>query len=225
MRVALYWAPERGDRLCHAGNSWLGRDPDHNAALPQPDLPGIAEATRAPSIYGFHATLRPPVRLATGWDEFFDCAAALARRAAPFELPPLEVADLSGYLALREATPCPALHALADACVRATDPHRRRADQAELARRRGTGLPPDQDALLLRWGYPHVLHHWRFHMTLTRRLDAGEMARWRPAAEAHFADTLRTPRRVTELCMFTQREDAGEAPSPFVIAHRLRLDG
>ena len=225
MRVALYRAPECGDPLGHLGNAWLGRDPELNVTLAQPDIPGIEEMTQAPRVYGFHATLRPPMRLATGWDEFFDCASALARAKTPFDLPPLRVADLSGFLALREQAPCPALDALADACVRATDPHRRRASPAEIAQRRGPGLPPEQDALLLRWGYPHVLQHWRFHMTLTRRLDAAEMAYMRPAAEAHFAGVLGASRRVSEICIFAQREDSGDTPAPFLIAHRLRLRG
>ena len=225
MRVALYWAPERTDPLCAAGNGWLGRAPDHNAPLAQPDLPGIAELTEAPRLYGFHATLRPPMRLATGWEEFLEIARNLARSTRPFDLPPLEIADLSGFLALRETAPCPALHTLADACVRVTNPHRLRADAAELARRRGAGLPPDQDALLLRWGYPHVMQHWRFHLTLTRRLTAPETSLVRPAAQAHFGDTLRPPRRVSELSVFTQREEIGQAPAPFLIAHRLKLGG
>jgi len=223
MRVALYWAPPVGDSLSVAGNSWLGRDPEHGTTLPQPAVPGLAEATAEARIYGFHATLRPPMRLSTGWDDFMATAKTLAARQKPFDLPRLAVADLAGFLALRETLPCPALHDLADACVRETNPHRLAASPAELARRRRTGLGASEEANLLHWGYPYVMESWHFHLTLSRRLTAAEMAVLRPQAEAHFMASLAIPRRVTEIAVFTQRID--NAPAPFLIAERLRLGG
>jgi hypothetical protein len=35
-------------------------------------------------------------------------------------------------------------------------------------------LSPAQEALLDRWGYPYVMEEFRFHMTLTARLDDEE---------------------------------------------------
>jgi putative phosphonate metabolism protein len=217
-RVALYWAPDRADPLWDAGNRWLGRDPEHNADLPQPPHLGMAEITEAARQYGFHATLRPPMRLATGWDEFLAAAEGLAETVSPFDLPPLRVENLDGFLALRETAPCPALHALADTCVRGTDRHRLPPSEAELARRRAAGLSDEEERLLQLWGYPYVMQRWRFHMTLSRRLTDAEMATWRPAAEAHFTPVLALPRRVQSICVFTQRP--GEA---FVLAERLPL--
>lgn len=221
VRVALYYAPELSDPLWQAGCSWLGRDPETAVALPQPALPGIAEVTADARLYGFHATLKPPMRLATGWAPFLAGVEALAGRLAPFALPRLHVADLSGFLAVRETEPCPALHALADACVEAVDRHRLPPDEAELARRRKTGLSPVQEAMLVRWGYPGVFAAWRFHMTLTRRLTDEERPAWQRAAEAHLAPALDHPRRVEQLCVFTQAASG----QPFRIAQRLPLLG
>ncbi len=220
MRVALYWAADRQDPLTIAGNAWLGRDPESGAPVAQPAIAGLAEAAAAPRLYGFHATLRPPMRLATGWEEFIGAAQALADAAAPFALPLLGVVADGGFIALGLQAPCPALHALADACVTGTDRHRLAAGSAELARRRAAGLSPRQEAMLLRWGYPHVLEEWRFHMTLTGRLAPEAMARLLPLAEAHFAPALAMPRRVHAITVFTQRGDA-----PFLIAERLELVG
>jgi hypothetical protein len=139
---------------------------------------------------------------------------------APFDLPPLEVVALSGFLALREATPCPALPALAEACLRATNPHRLPPDDAEIARRRATPLTPRQDAMLASWGYPYVMQEWRFHMTLTRRLDSAEMDILLPAARAHFREALAVPRRVSDIAIFTQT-----SRTPFLIAERIKLTG
>ena len=40
------------------------------------------------------------------------------------------------------------------------------------ARRNPSALTPRQRDYLDRWGYPYVLEDFRFHMTLTGRLDA-----------------------------------------------------
>jgi hypothetical protein len=215
--VALYWAPGPADPLARAGNVWLGRDPETAAMLAQPDFADLAARTADARIYGFHATLRPPMRLATGYAEFLGAAAACAEALAPFDLPPLRVAALDGFLALTPASPNESLQSLADACVRATDIHRLPPSEAELARRRAAGLSDEEEALLQRWGYPYVMQRWRFHMTLTDRRGGA----LREAAETHFAEALALRRRVEEICVFTQ----AAAGAPFLIAERLRLGG
>ena len=219
MRVAVYYAPAPADPLWAAACSWLGRDAETGASVRQPDLPGIAELTASPRLYGFHCTLKPPMRLATAYDLFHADVARVAASLEPFEMPALEVADLSGFLAVREAEPCPALRAAADACVAGLDAHRAPAEEAELARRRGKGLAAAQEAMLARWGYPHVFETWFFHMTLTRRLSEAERRVVRPVAEAHLSAALAWRRRMDALCIYTQAEAGG----PFLIAERLAV--
>ena len=206
MRAALYWVPAADDPLFAAGSAWLGRDVRTGAAVSQPALCGIGEITADARRYGLHATLRPPMRLSGSWAAFAAAAHAVARECAPFALPRLRVCQVGGFLALRECTPCAPLQALADLCVRRTEAHRAPADAAELARRRQAGLNARQEAMLAAYGYPYVLDEWFFHVTLTRRLDAPEMARWRPAAEAHFAQALAEARNVEEICVCVQEE-------------------
>jgi hypothetical protein len=216
-RVAIYYAPAETDPLWTAGCHWLGRDPQSNRRLVSP----YDALTEAPRLYGFHATLKPPMRLARSWPAFIDDAIALASRIAPFDLPPLTVTNVDGFLALLETAPCPALHNLADACVRDLDAHRVPPGASEIAKRRKAGLSPKQDAMLLTWGYPYVLTTWQFHMTLTRRLTAAERATVQPDAEAHFATAIALAHRVEDICLFTQA--APEAP--FILAERLKLHG
>ena len=221
-RVALYWTPLRDDPLWTAGNTWLGRDPELGVLVPQPRLPGIAEITSAPRQYGFHATLRPPMRLSTGWEEFLGAAEGIAAERADFKLPRLELIILGGFLALGLAAVCPELRQLADRCVAATDLHRLRPDAAELAKRRRSGLSAAEDAMLLRWGYPYVMEYWRFHMTLSRRLSAAELATFYPAAARHFAHALSQSRSIASIAIFTQATSDAIQP-PFLIGKRLPL--
>ena len=206
------------DPLWAAGCDWLGRDPQTGRRTPNPTRD---ELTAEPRLYGFHATLKPPMRLAHSWSALVDDAAALFATVAPFDLPPLQVAELGAFLALRETAPCPALHALADVSVTGLDTHRVPADAAELAQRRKSGLSPEQEAMLVNWGYPHVLSAWRFHMTLTRRLTQAERADIQPRAAEHFAAALAQPRQVCDVCIFTQ----AAAGQPFLLAERIPLGG
>jgi putative phosphonate metabolism protein len=222
-RVAVYYAPQPDDALFEDATAWLGRDPVSGAPVPQPEIPNIAEVTAEPRLYGFHATLKPPMRLAEGcqWLDVVAAATELADRTAPFDLPRLAVSDVFGFLALRETVACPPLQALADACVEHLDPCRAPTTDAELARRRHANLTPRQDAMLVRWGYPYVFDTWFFHMTLTRRLNAEEKHVYQLAADAHLARALAMPRRVTDICLFVQ-PSLGQ---PFVIEQRLMLRG
>ena len=216
-RYAAYYAPLPDDTLWQAGCAWLGRDPAGGALARGPGLPDAV--TAAPRQYGFHATLKPPMRLRPGCTRD-DVVAALREVAAgvpAFALPPLAVRDWHGFLCLRETAPCPELQALADACVAGLDHLRAPPDAAELARRRDRGLGDAQDANLVRWGYPQVFATWFFHMTLTRRLDGAELAMLRPAAEAWFAPALGRPRVVSDVCLFVQ---AGPA-APFRLEARV----
>ncbi|SHI91856.1 putative phosphonate metabolism protein [Roseomonas rosea] len=222
-RAALYWAPPVDDPLHRLGSTWLGRDAETGATLVQPPLPGldIAALTGDPRGYGLHATLKPPFRLTASYAALREDAARLAAGTEPFDLPGLELASLSGFLALRESSPCPALQALADACVAALDSHRAPPTEAEIARRRPDRLSQAGRYNLHRWGYPQVFGEWRFHVTLTQRLTPEQDAIIRPAVQAFLGETASRPRRVTELCLFTQAAP-GE---PFLVAERLPLGG
>ena len=112
-----------------------------------------------------------------------------------------------------------ALDSLAADCVTAFERFRRPSVARELDRRRGAGLSARQDALLVRFGYPYVLDEFRFHITLTERLDPQDSTALKPWLEAHFAAALREPLAVEDLCLFVQeRPDA-----PFRILRRFPL--
>jgi hypothetical protein len=223
MRVALYWAPRLEDPLHRLGSRWLGRDAETGAGMPQPALPGLdlAEVTAEACRYGLHGTLKPPFRIRTSWAAVRADAMALAARTRPFALPPLRLAEHHGFLALLETERSAELQALCDACVTGLDAHREPPTEAEIARRRPERMSERQRAYLQLWGYPYVLDEWWFHVTLTRRLTPEERAVVEPALAAHLGEAPALPRRVTELCLFTQ---AGP-DAPFLIAERLPLLG
>ena len=192
-RAALYYAPAVDDALAQAAAAWFA-------------APGLLEIGAEARRYGFHATLKPPFRLRDGarWADVLAATHDLARGIAPFPLPRLDVAELHGFLALRETEPSPALQALADAAIAELDHLRAAPTPAEIERRNPAQRPPAERRMLERWGYPYCFATWFFHMTLTRRLDAAEQAHWRPLAAAHFAPSLGMPRQVEAVALFVE---------------------
>jgi putative phosphonate metabolism protein len=177
-RFAIYYAPPGGSALEAFGRAWLGRDHVTGQALEQPRIERLAperlhEITALPRHYGFHATLKAPFRLAAALTpaQLHAAARSLAGARASFVCPPLQVSTISGFIACTLSAPSRLLEELAGDCVRALEPFRAPLSDEEIARRRQSGLTPRQDAYLLEWGYPYVFEEFRFHMTLTGRLE------------------------------------------------------
>lgn len=221
-RFAVYYAPRPG-ALADRANEWLGRDPATGRALPQPQVPGIADPaaiTADPRRYGFHGTIRAPFRLAEGVTPETAAArvAALAARLAPVTCDGLRLENLHGFLALTPEGCEAALLDLGAAVVEGTNDLRAPLTDTEIARRRPDTLSPRQRELLDRWGYPYVMEEFRFHLTLTDRL--ADPAPAMTALAAHFADALPRPFQIQDLCLFGE-----DADGRFHLLHRYALTG
>ena len=56
------------------------------------------------------------------------------------------------------------------------------------------------------WGYPYVFEEFKFHMTLTRRLEANEHDAVFALASEYFADAVNQPLNINALTIFTQTD-------------------
>lgn len=226
MRYALYYAPERGSPLAILANSWLGRDPATGRAVAHPVLDGmgrvgLAAITSAPRRYGFHGTLKAPFELAEGASEA-DLVGAMTAFCASFpafELEALDVALLDGFLAIVPSVRAPELHRFADEVVRVFDSFRATLSDADVERRNPGSLSTSQLRNLMRWGYPYVFEDFRFHMTLSARLDGEESRRVLAIARDYFATVLARPLTVDALTLFVEPEPG----APFEIHSRVPL--
>jgi hypothetical protein len=155
-RYAIYWLPDGA--LGKAGADWLGWDARS----------GRGDADGAPARYGFHATIKPPFRLAHGVsaEALCDEARAVTAELDAVDLGRLTVTRLGRFLAL---TPACNPSALAAKTVAGLDAFRAPPGAEERERRRAASLTPAQETLLDLWGYPYVMDEFRMHLTLTGR--------------------------------------------------------
>ena len=210
-RYAIYYAPPADAEWTQFATSWLGWDMETGAPVAHPAVDGIdvASVTEVPRKYGLHATMKPPFRLREGQtvEALYDACTALAARQAPVSLDGLEIARLGRFLALRPVGETHALNALAAACVQELDAFRAPASEAELARRRAAGLSPAQERHLLPWGYPYVLDQFRFHITLSGRLDKSTLTGVETALGQQLAPLLPAPFPISDLALMGEAED------------------
>ncbi|OAN73518.1 phosphonate metabolism protein [Sulfitobacter sp. EhC04] len=206
-RFAVYFTPQGA--LADKGAAWLGWDIASGCAADHPQVAGLdlASLTATPRKYGFHATIKPPFVLAAGTD-VAGLSQALARfctHFAPVRLDGLKAAQMGGFLALTPVGDQAQLNNLAGEAVMQLDRFRAPPGADELARRRARHLTPQQERNLREWGYPHVLDAFRFHMTLSGRVEQPKQTL--PLVAAHFADCLPQPFLLDSLTLAGERHD------------------
>jgi 2'-5' RNA ligase len=237
-RFAIYAVP--GIRPADAGaallrekaEQWLGRSVTGDSVAGDIAAPGVTggwtreaihEITTDARRYGFHATLKPPFRLAEGRTPG-ELDAAVARFAASrgaVAVPRLALARLGdGFFALVPGAEAPDLYALADAVVTGFDDFRAPVTRAEIARRDPASRTPRQRELLEAWGYPYVLDEFQFHLTLTDRVPEGQRPEAERALRDWFAVSIGVTVSVDALCLFTEAEPG--APFTLHAVHPLR---
>lgn len=212
-RYAIYFAPDKYSPWREFGARWLGRDEYDNSVLSQPALDAMspqafAQITQEPRRYGFHATLKAPLRLAAGCDEtgLMRRLNALASTLKPVALGPLRAAAIGDFVALVPDTEPAGLQALAAACVRELDDFRAPLSEADRARRRADLLDARGVELLDLYGYPHVMERFRFHMTLTGPVNASTAQSVIGVVAPQVARlNAGTPLSLDRLCLFVER--------------------
>jgi hypothetical protein len=196
-RVAIYAAPQIHTDWWVRGSQWLGRCAHQRAAMPQPMIQGLTDQqqlalTAEPRRYGWHATLKAPMRLSlqTNLQALCGHVAQICRDHRTIDLPDLKPVRLGSFLALQPLLQSSALSILADDCVRRLQPLAAPLSDNELQRRRRQPLTPEEDALMLEWGYPWVFDKFRFHFSLTGSVTGQSdenIQALLDAAQTHFA--------------------------------------
>jgi putative phosphonate metabolism protein len=225
-RYAIYYAPAPGSELDRFGAQLLGYDAFGGGDLPFADgieqtVPDWRELTQDPRKYGFHATLKAPMPLAPDATEAELLAACKAFAGTARKIPVIRpvVDSISGFTAVLSADPSPELERLAADCTREFDSFRAPLTPDDRARRNPSRLTIRQRDYLDRWGYPYVMEDFRFHLTLTGRLDAGRRAAILPILQQRFAALGITTLAIDRIALF--RQDGADSRFTIVGHHAL----
>ncbi|KKB13379.1 hypothetical protein VE25_02690 [Devosia geojensis] len=212
-RYAVYYAPPATSALWERAAIWLGRDAATGETFDGPvagmDRNRLLNFTGSPNRYGFHATLRSPMRLRREADEgdLAGTVSDFAEANAPFSMGPMEIRSLDGFLAIVPTQQSEELTEFAQACVEAMEDLRAPLSDKERARRTASGrLTPRQHELVDQYGYPYVAEQYRFHMTLTDRLDPEAAPEIRAAAETWFGPLLNGEMVLDSVSIFVEPE-------------------
>ena len=226
-RYAIYYVPAADMALYRFGAAAIGYDAYRGVDCPYldgADVTAWPALVREPRVYGFHATMKPPMRLKDGFGES-DLVAAFEKFAAhhgPVDAGHLVVRELGSFIALVPEAPCAPLNTLAGDCVTAFDEFRARMTEQELVRRLTPALSERQVEHLYRWGYPYVFEDFRFHMTLTGSLPVQKRNAALKFLYAHFEQMSQTPRLVADRLVISKQPQPG---APFIVLHQAALAG
>lgn len=230
-RYAIYYAPAATSALWQRAAQWIGRD-SAGGELELELIPGIDPARRmaittSARRYGFHGTIKAPMAL-PAHKTAADLGATLTRYTlarSPIPLGRLEVRLLGGFLAIMPVEEPKAIKDFAADVTETFEPFRAPVTPEDRARRAEAGLTPRQVELLDRYGYPYVMEHFIFHMTIGDRLADDDRDLIVKAAAAWFAPVLREPVVVDRLTLFHEPrpEAAFVRLGDFPLASQVRV--
>jgi putative phosphonate metabolism protein len=226
-RFAIYFSPRRESLLFELGSNWLGRNAigcdDVDPVLPQGlSVDDWRRATESPRRYGFHATLKPPFRLAKGstYEELRHALCEFAKNHKRFEAPRIQVSPLGRFLALTLSEPSPQFSEFAAECVTEFDRFRAAPTEPELALRLRDCISSREREHVRRWGYPYVFDTWKFHMSLTGSLPPESLPPLHRILMTRFEPTSAQPLLVDSICIFQEPYPGG----PFRLIEEVDLE-
>jgi hypothetical protein len=201
-RYAVFWMPQQGSRLAAFGARWFGAPAESAAALGL-GAGDVDAAIAEPKRYGLHATMLAPFRLQPGKDvqALIEQLERFAAARPPVPLCPLRLERLGSFLALVTTAQEASIRSLHIQCMFALDGFRGPASSDEQHRRETGAGESTQKLLLAQWGYAHVMHLFRFHVTLTGRLDDQAAARFGEALAGEVKTLNAEPFALDTLCL------------------------
>lgn len=225
-RFAIFYAPDSQSEFWHLASRWLGRDAVSEGSLNHghsQNLPlDLHQHTQSPARYGFHATLKPPMRLGPNVreNEVFEYAERFAAQQCSNTIGKLCIKNLDGFLALVPQNQSAQIGNVAGETVKFFEPLRAELNEEERRKRLAASLSPKQQEYLDKYGYPYIFDEFHLHLTLTNRLEPKIGDRLLGAASNHFAPILQSKHWLD--CISIYREDSPGQPFARIADYPLK---
>ena len=216
-RYAIYYIPDQP--LFQIGSDWLG----WNSITGQETTLSAdhRRITDRPRKYGFHATVKPPFSLASNstQGDLQDAFQTFCATVSPATGGTLKISRLGRFLAMTQDVQSNEVTELAASTVSHFDKFRAPLSDNDIQKRRQRRLTPEQDALMLRWGYPYVMQEFKFHMTLTGPLQNDEIVSIEQLANTRFQEFIGQSLNIALLALLGEDRDSGR----FHVIEKLSL--
>ena len=208
-RFAVYFSPKADSELDKFGKNVLGRTAE-SARAPTANTSFVdssrwKQITERPAHYGFHATLKAPFELSEAHTaaQLLAAVESFSTNFYPVSLNTLAPRNMAGFIALTLAEQSQSLTQFAFSCVEQFETFRKPLSEADTKRRQQQSLTPRQESLLQEFGYPYVADEFRFHMTLSGKLEAQDDDYQHWVLEQYAACVKNTP-ELNQLAVYTQ---------------------
>ena len=217
-RYAIYYIPDLP--LFQIGSDWLGWNSitGQETTLSADHL----RITNRPRKYGFHATVKPPFSLASNstQGDLQDAFQTFCATVSPATGGTLKISRLGRFLAMTQDVQSNDVTELAASTVSHFDKFRAPLSDNDIQKRRQRRLTPEQDALMLRWGYPYVMQEFKFHMTLTGPLQNDEIVSIEQLANTRFQEFIGQSLNIASLALLGEDRDSRR----FHVIEKLSLE-
>lgn len=210
-RYAIYATMPDGQALDFC-TRLLGWDSRFAKDVAHPQIDGlpvpIEQLTQTPRRYGLHATIKPPFRLvdSNSFEDLTQSVQQFCKGRTPVQIDSLTVTKLGGFLALTPQIESEGVNTLAAETVAALDLFRAPMTQTERDKRKRPNMPSQLLNNLERWGYPHVMDAFKFHMTLTGKMPRKQAAQVLGILKPIIDPMLPRPFRMMSLSLMGENE-------------------
>lgn len=211
-RYSVYFAPADETPLATFGQRTLRRDvagkPFATFDNDYSDKHVAERLSATPAHYGFHATLKAPFSLnaESSESQLLADVEFFASQQSPILLDTLQPRKLDGFAALTLEPDSLLVNQLASDCVERFERYRAPLREADIRRKLNAGLNELQRDYLNRYGYPYVKSEFRFHMTLTGKLDVSIDLPYTHWLEEQYRALVPSPPTLDRLAVFFQAD-------------------
>lgn len=225
-RYAVYFSPPEADDLSKFSAGWFGWNAHNGKSVSYPILENLnydlSDITKEQYRYGFHGTLKPPFLLVDtkNLNDLKFALVELSKSIKKFEIPSISLKVLDRFVAIVPTTESKELTILAKKCVEKLDDFRQVESAKKIQRRRSTGLSKSEEYNLTRWGYPHVMDNFQFHLTMSGRLKPAVLKNVIEVLNSELQGVLNKPLPIGEICLFGENASNGN----FQIIQKFSLD-
>ncbi len=181
-RYAIYYVPSENSELDLFGKCWLGWDPYKGEETTKSDLSKLPSFKKfsslvlTPKQYGFHGTIKAPFKLKNEYtyNDLENKVREISKQIHSFYFDQLIIEKLGNFIGLIPTNNLK-VNAVSNKFVEELDYLRDELSESEIKKRKPHKLTSNQKQMLFKWGYPYVFDEFKFHLTLTSKLNVVEI--------------------------------------------------